>query len=91
MRKTEPVLDSCAKAAESSTFLSDIRRGNLPVYLTEQLSSFFSVLRLHRERKEGVQVRFHLFLSRLLVLGLQIEINSHMRCNTHLSGSLIRT
>lgn len=91
MRKSEPVLDSCAKAAESSTFLSDIRRGNLHVYLTEQLGSFFSVLRLHRERKEGVQVRFHLFLSRLLVLGLQIETNSHMRCNTHLSGSLIRT
>lgn len=46
------------------------------VYLTEQLCSFFSVLRVHGERQDGVQTCVHLFLTCLLVLDLQLEMNS---------------
>lgn len=40
------------------------------IYLPEQLSSFFSVLRVHGCRQGGVQTWVHLFLTCLLVLDL---------------------
>lgn len=44
-------------------------------YLTQQLCSFFRVLRVHGVRQEGVQAGGRLLFTSLLVLGLQFQMN----------------